>query len=154
MRFRLFLAGAVRVSVSGANLAVLAGIISGPVLAQSVVATRLIPAQRLIVPEDVTVVDVDIDGAVRELSAVEGRMLRRIVYPGGPVRLIDLAAPVSVDRNQTVTLVFMRGPLSITAEGRALGRGGIGEVIRVLNLESRRTVSGQIAAGAKVLVTQ
>ena len=118
------------------------------------VATRLIPAQRQIVAEDVTVVDADIEGAAREVAAVEGRMLRRIVYPGGPLRLTDLAAPVSVDRNQIVTLVFARGPLSITAEGRALGRGGLGDVIRVLNLESRRTVSGQIAAGATVLVHQ
>jgi flagella basal body P-ring formation protein FlgA len=60
------------------------------------------------------------------------------------VRAADLGPPALVDRNQIVALDFRAGGLSIRAEGRALARGGAGDVIRVMNLASRTTVSGRI----------
>ena len=42
--------------------------------------------------------------------------------------------------------------LRILTEGRALARGGVGDVIRVMNLSSRTTVSGRIAADGSVHV--
>jgi flagella basal body P-ring formation protein FlgA len=57
-----------------------------------------------------------------------------------------------VERNQIVPISFLSGGLAIKAEGRALARGGVGDVIRVMNLQSRTTVSGQIAPDGQVLV--
>lgn len=97
--------------------------------------------------------DADIPGAANQIAAVEGRELRATVYPGRAIQLADLVSPTAIDRNQLVTIVFSTGPLSITAEGRALGRGGLGDAIRVLNLESRKTVTGQVSAEGTVVVT-
>lgn len=126
--------------------------LSGASVAESVVATRLIPAQTVVTAEDITLVEADIPGAAKDLTMVEGRALRTTVYPGRALRLADLTSPTEIERNQSVTLVFRKGPLSITTEGRALGRGSMGETIRVLNLVSRKTVAGQITAGGTVVV--
>jgi flagella basal body P-ring formation protein FlgA len=51
-----------------------------------------------------------------------------------------------------VTLVFRRGPLRITAEGRALSAAAAGEPVRALNLSSRSTVSGTAMEDGSVVV--
>jgi flagella basal body P-ring formation protein FlgA len=115
-----------------------------PALAESVVATRVIRAQSVVVPEDLAVVDAAIPGALADPAAALGLEARVTLYPGRPVRAGDLGPPALVDRNQIVALDFRAGGLSIRAEGRALARGGAGDVIRVMNLASRTTVSGRI----------
>jgi len=45
-----------------------------------------------------------------------------------------------VERNQTIPLTFLGGGISIRTEGRSLVRGGPGDLIRVMNLESRTIV--------------
>jgi flagellar basal body P-ring formation protein FlgA len=52
-----------------------------------------------------------------------------------------------------VPLVFRRGGLEIRAEGRALGRGGEGDSIRIMNLASRSTVTGWVTDSGEVHVT-
>jgi flagellar basal body P-ring formation protein FlgA len=64
------------------------------------------------------------------------------IYAGRPIRAADIGAPALVERNQIVPLVYAAGGLQITAEGRALDRGGEGDVIRVMNLSSRVQVTG------------
>jgi flagella basal body P-ring formation protein FlgA len=51
-----------------------------------------------------------------------------------------------------VSLVYRRGPLSILAEGRALGRGGVGDSVRVINIASRATVTGLVAPDGTLTV--
>ena len=57
-----------------------------------------------------------------------------------------------IGRNDLVRLVFSQGGLRIMAEGRSLGRGAVGEVIRVMNIASRTTVSGRIQPDGSVEV--
>ena len=75
-----------------------------------------------------------------------------MIYAGRPVREADLAPPALVERNQIVTLRFRRGGLAISAEGRAMGRAAEGESVRAVNLGSRLTVSGTVAADGSVHV--
>lgn len=121
-------------------------------LAESVVATRTIRPQSVVGPEDVTVVEALIPGALDRAEAAYGLEARVAIYAGKPVRPDDLGAPAIVERNQPVGLLFQAGGLVILAEGRALGRGGVGDVIQVMNLSSRATVSGRIGADGRVLV--
>ena len=79
-----------------------------------------------------------------------GRSIR--TGPGRPVRAVDVGPPAIVDRNDLVVLVFNRQPLSISTEGRALGRGAVGERIRVMNLSSRTTVTGLIRPDGQIEV--
>ncbi len=121
-------------------------------LAESVVATRTIRPETVIGPADVTAVDAVIPGAATKVGAVVGQEARVAIYAGRPVRPEDLGAPATVDRNQLVPISYRTGALVIAAEGRALSRGGVGDVIRVMNLGSRATVSGRVGADGQIHV--
>jgi flagellar basal body P-ring formation protein FlgA len=123
-------------------------------LAESVVAARTLRAGVLIGEGDVALADrVAPPGAAARADEVVGLEARVTLYAGRPIPLSALAPPALVERNQIVTLVFQRGGLEIRAEGRALGRGGAGDTIRIMNLASRNTVTGRVAGDAEVHVT-
>lgn len=83
---------------------------------------------------------------------VIGLSARATLYAGRPIRAQDLGPPIVVERNSFVTLEFRRGGLSLRTEGRALDEGGVGDRVRVMNLESRRTVFGVVTAPGVVEV--
>ncbi|MDM7931824.1 flagellar basal body P-ring formation chaperone FlgA [Tabrizicola sp.] len=125
---------------------------ASPVMAESVIATRTIRAQTVIGPDDLTLVNAGLPGALSDTAAAIGLEARVAIYAGRPVRLADLGPPTLVQRNQVVALVYLAGGLAISTEGRALARGSEGEVIRVINLASRTTVSGRIGPNGAVFV--
>lgn len=125
---------------------------ASPVMAESVVATRTIRAQTVIGPDDLTLVNAGLPGAISDTAAAIGLEARVAIYAGRPVRLADLGPPTLVQRNQVVVLVYLAGGLAISTEGRALARGSEGDVIRVINLASRTTVSGRIGLNGAVYV--
>lgn len=123
-----------------------------PALAESLVAMRTLPARTLITAADLALVDADIPGALGAMADAVGLETRRAIYAGRPVRPEDVGPPALVDRNAIVTLRYQAGSLTIVAEGRALGRGGAGDRVRVLNLSSKTTVEGLIAPDGTILV--
>lgn len=120
--------------------------------ADSMVATHTIRAQSVLSEADFTMVAADIPGAVQDPDAALGQEARVTLYAGRPIRPDDLGAPALVDRNQVVTLIFQSGGLSIMTEGRALARGGVGDFIKVLNIASHTTITGQIMPNGVVSV--
>jgi flagella basal body P-ring formation protein FlgA len=125
-----------------------------PVLAQAdiVVPTRTIRAKEIISATDLEIKAQQVPGAVVDPEFLIGQEARVALYPGRPIHVGDVGAPALVDRNDLVVLIFDRKPLSITAEGRALGRGAAGERIRVMNLSSRTTVTGLIRPDGQIEV--
>lgn len=124
----------------------------GPASAETVVAARTIPAQTVLGPDDVGIVAGTVPGTARSRAEVVGLETRVVLYSGRPVRRADLGPPAIVDRNQEVMLVYAAGPLTIMTTGRALGRGGLGDRIKVMNLASRAVVAGLVAGDATVRV--
>lgn len=125
-----------------------------PVAAQgeSVIAARNIRPETVLTAADITVVSETIPGAADHPDLALGMEARVAIYAGRPVRVEDLGAPALVERNQIVALHFSVGALSITAEGRVLDRGGFGDVVRVMNLSSKTTVTGVVQADGGVRV--
>lgn len=121
-------------------------------MADSLVATRTIRAQSVVQMDDVTLVAAAIPGALTGTDGAVGLEARVAIYAGRPIKASDLGPPALIDRNQIVSLSYQSGGLAILAEGRALARGGVGDVIRVMNLASRSTVSGRVAADGTVQV--
>ena len=121
-------------------------------MADSMVATHTIRALTVLTAEDFTMVDADIPGALTDPAAAVGQEARVTLYAGRPILAGNLGAAALVQRNQTVALVFRSQGLSILTEGRALTRGSAGDVIKVMNLSSRTTVTGTIAADGSVSV--
>lgn len=133
-------------------IALCLAIAAGPAWAESLVAARLIRAMTVIVPEDVAMVQAPHPGAMTDPALALGQEARVTLYPGRPIRAQDLGPPAVVDRNQIVPLTFRMGALTIRAEGRALSRGAAGDLIRVLNLASRNTVTGLVRPDGSVAV--
>ena len=123
-----------------------------PAMADSLIALRTIHAQDVVALADMNAVAADIPGAISDASLVVGQEARITVYAGRPIRAADFGPPALIDRNQIVPLIYVAGGLQITTEGRALGRGGTGDVIRVMNLASRSTVSGIVTETGAVRV--
>ncbi|MCF2905961.1 flagellar basal body P-ring formation protein FlgA [Octadecabacter sp. CECT 8868] len=129
-------------------------VLAGPVISDTVVAARTLPARTLIGPEDILLRDTNVVGAIDQPELAIGRESRVALYAGRPIRLGDIGPPAVIERNQIVMLVYRRNGISISTEGRALDRAGPGDLIRVMNLSSRATVSAVIDDNGIAFVAQ
>ncbi|MBE1285506.1 MAG: flagellar basal body P-ring formation protein FlgA [Rhodobacteraceae bacterium] len=123
-----------------------------PAVADIIVPNRTIRAKEIIAGEDLVIKKVDVPGALATAEAIIGQEARVALYAGRPIWAKDVGAPAIIARNDLVDLVFAHGPLRIVTEGRSLGRGAVGENIRVMNLSSRTTVTGRIRSDGSVEV--
>lgn len=135
-----------------APAATIALCLAHPLAAESVVAARSLPAQTILAPEDVLLVEAEIPGALAALDAAVGLQTRTAVHAGRPILAATVAPPAVVTRNAMVTLVYSTDALMIEAEGRALATAREGETVRALNLASKMTVSGTVDAAGRVHV--
>lgn len=92
------------------------------------------------------------DDANTAVDALIGLEVRRAIYAGHVVRPSSLGPPTLVRRNEVVVMRFRSGALEIRAEGRALGRGGLGEIVDIMNLASRQTVRAIVKGPGRVEV--
>jgi len=120
--------------------------------AEMLVAARTIRAQALLAPADLAMAEGTMPEAFADPADVLGQEARVAIYAGRPILAGDIGPPALVERNQTVTLVYRRGALTILAEGRALGRGGAGDSLRGMNIASRTTITGRVATDGTVHV--
>lgn len=127
-------------------------LLPGPVWGEAVAPNRTVRAQTLIAAEDLVLLDRQVPGAIVDPAEAIGMEARTTLYANRPLRASDIGPPSLIDRNQIVPLSFSTRGLQILTEGRALASGGAGEVIRIMNLSSRTTVSGRILADGSVVV--
>jgi flagellar basal body P-ring formation protein FlgA len=120
--------------------------------AENVVATRTIRANSILTEQDLTMKPAHLPGAFDDPALLIGMETRVVLYAGRPVLEGDVGPPSIIDRNQIVLLIYKAAGLTITTEARALGRGGVGDRLRVLNISSRLTVEGEIRPDGSVLV--
>jgi flagella basal body P-ring formation protein FlgA len=136
------------------RLALIFCFLCGPALADTVVAARTIRPQSLVTAQDLVIKPGTLPGTVSDPAQIIGMEARVALYAGRPVRIGDVGPPAVIDRNQIVSLIFIQNGLRISAEGRALDRAGVGEIVRVMNISSRNTISGFVTADGRVMVSQ
>jgi flagella basal body P-ring formation protein FlgA len=91
--------------------------------------------------------------AVTDSSRVIGMAARAELRPGQPLRNSDLMKPELVQRNETVTLVFEVPGITLTVRGKAAEGGAEGDVISVLNEQSKRNIQGVIVGPGRVVIS-
>ncbi len=89
-------------------------------------------------------------GIVTSLSDVVGMEPRRMLRAGETLRLSDLRHPVLVTKGSTVTMVFEAPGVVLTASGRAMSEGGVGETVTVQNPASFRQISAIVIGPGQV----
>jgi len=85
-----------------------------------------------------------------KISQVAGKTARRTLVAGKPIAMNALSEPVLVERGQSVRMVFSSGSLTISSTGIALSPAGVGDVVRLRNIDSGVVVSGRVAQDGHV----
>lgn len=83
-------------------------------------------------------------------TALIGVRSKRELKPGQPIRLTQVCV---VCKGDQVTLSAENGSMQIKTMARALQDGSFGDMIRLVNTRSGRTVQGQVSAVGSVVVT-
>ena len=117
-----------------------------------VVTTRALRARSVIGPGDVTLAPRAAPGALDTLDDVIGMEASGWLQAGAALMPEQIVPAAVIERNQLVTLVFRKGMLEITTEGRALERAAAGDPVRAMNLESKAIVTGRALPGGWVEV--
>ena len=91
----------------------------------------------------------DTIATVQKLVGMEPRYQIR---PGQPIRLSDVQKPITVTRNSNVNLVLRTPFMTLSVQGRAMDDGGLGDLIKVTNLQTKQIVEGRIDNNGMVIV--
>lgn len=84
------------------------------------------------------------NGPPLRLDDVIGKESRRSLRAGNPIRTNDIKEPTLVSRNDLVSIIYEQGSLRLSAQGRALENGARGEVVSVLNAQSKQVVRAKV----------
>lgn len=89
---------------------------------------------------------------IRTKEQMIGMSPRRGLAPSTPLRLSDLKRPEIVFRGKMVHILFKSGKIRLRAIGKAIESGGRGDVIRVMNIKSHKTMEAVVTGPAQVQV--
>ena len=92
-------------------------------------------------------------GVPTKIDEVKGMQARRVLAAGQPFRADDVRHPIVITRGQTVTMEFDAPGVQLTAMGRAMSEGGVGDTVTVQNPASYRMISGIVTAPGTVRAT-
>lgn len=113
---------------------------SGSIIGKHDIETITIPEKSL--PQNIAL----------NASELIGTTPRRMLSSGEPVKINEIEAPKLVERGDAITMTFKRGALELTAKGKALENGAIGDTIRVVNTGSKKTLEAIVTASQEVSI--
>lgn len=112
-----------------------------------VTLARSVPRGAMLTAEDLTLASAGArgpDGIFTNPADVIGRRTKAAIGEGRPVLLRQLEPVWLIAKGNPVVLVATAGGLAVSAPAEALEDGGMGDVIRVLNLSSQREIKAVV----------
>jgi flagellar basal body P-ring formation protein FlgA len=94
----------------------------------------------------------EVTGEAASRDRTLGMQLRRPMRAGTPIRVADIVKPDFVQRDQNVTVIYQVPGIYLTTRGKAIESGAEGDTISVLNLQTKRTLSGVVTGRGQVTV--
>lgn len=88
--------------------------------------------------------------AVEEIT---GMALQRQTREGVMLKPSDIAAPEIISRNDSVTVVFQQGALTLTTTGKALNSASLSQPVSVLNTMTNKVLQGIATQNGTVTVS-
>ena len=148
--------GVIIVAVEPESPAERAGLLIGDVVValDGVPVSDTADVQSVLGPEDLALAEAAVPGGVAAIEDAIGLEAKVALYPGRPILASQLRAPALVERNALVRMSYAKGALRIVTDGRTLDRAAAGEPVRVMNLASKQTVTGVVAADGTIEVGQ
>jgi flagella basal body P-ring formation protein FlgA len=122
---------------------------------EAAVLTRNVERTDLLKSSDIVIErrpKLEIGGDAATRGSALGMQMRRPMRAGQALKVADLVKPDLVQRDQGVTLIFQASGLYLTTRGKAVDNGTEGDVVNVVNLQSKRTVSGVVTGRGQVTI--
>lgn len=119
------------------------------------VLTRDIDRLELLKSSDITLErkpKADVTGEPASRDRTIGMQLRRPMRAGNPIRVADIVKPDFVQRDQNVTIIYQVPGLYLTTRGKAMENGAEGDTVSVINLQTKRTLTGVVTGRGQVTV--
>lgn len=91
-------------------------------------------------------------GALDDVSELIGKEARTTVRANAPLSRRDFQRPIMIRRGEKVTVVFEMAGMKLTSRAQAMDEGAKGDVIDVMNLQSRRIVPATVLSRGQVRV--
>ncbi|MCX8500952.1 MAG: flagellar basal body P-ring formation chaperone FlgA [Alphaproteobacteria bacterium] len=90
--------------------------------------------------------------SISDSSQLVGKTVLRDLPAAQPIRGSDIGTPNLVLRNSPVTVSLQNGAISVTMQGTALEDGREGQLVRVMNPNSKRIIQGTVRGVGLVVV--
>lgn len=120
------------------------------------VLRRRIDAGEVIRPDDLDWVVRRADRLARNAlvssDSIVGKSARRPIGAGVVLKAVELRTPQVISKNSLVTIRLETEQMVLTAQGRALEAGALGEAIRVVNTKSDSIISAEVTGRGTVRV--
>ncbi|NGX94073.1 MAG: flagellar basal body P-ring formation protein FlgA [Candidatus Afipia apatlaquensis] len=123
---------------------------------EAAVLTRAVERNEILRSSDVVVerrpkTEIGNDVINRDRSV--GMQARKQMRAGQALKTADLGKPDLVSRDQGVMLIYEAPGLYLTGRGKALDSGTEGDIVNIVNLQSKRTVQGVVTGPGQVTIT-
>lgn len=92
------------------------------------------------------------DNFVTDADALIGQQAVRTLQAGKPIRARDVRSRVLVAKGSLATLTLRTKKMLLTVKVLAMGDGGMGETIRVLNTRSKKTIEGIVTGAGRISI--
>ncbi|KKB79893.1 hypothetical protein VW35_05290 [Devosia soli] len=116
-----------------------------------------LPAGTILLPEHIVMRPVPVGQAdaygYMPMDQILGMSLNRQSREGMLLRASDISPPLAVAKNDLVTIIYRRGPMTLTVKGQAVTSASRGSSLQVLNLMSKRVINATAVAPGTVEVT-
>ena len=121
------------------------------------VAMRDLKAGQIITADDVFDKRVVQENNSRMINQVKtqdliGKEVKRAIRSGQTIQSNDVRAQVMVAKGKIVTLNYSKGGIMLSAQGKALENGGLGDTVRVMNAQSKSVIQGTVTGPETVSV--
>ncbi|PPR65092.1 MAG: hypothetical protein CFH10_00005 [Alphaproteobacteria bacterium MarineAlpha4_Bin2] len=117
-------------------------------IVQIPVLVRRMRNYEVIERSDVRLINVRADridlNSLHNLEDLVGMSPLRTLTADRAIKRDDIRAPVLVNKGAMITMVFRTDRMVLTAQGRALQDGSKGDVIRILNAKTHKTIDGTV----------
>lgn len=81
-----------------------------------------------------------------------GKEVKRSIRAGQHISQNDVQTQVMVAKGKIITLNFTKGGIMLSAKGKALENGGLGDTVRVMNTQSKSVVQGTVTGPETVSI--
>jgi flagella basal body P-ring formation protein FlgA len=122
----------------------------------------VMPTRPLTKGETIASADVTLERRPREglgsdtlgdLQAAIGKVLKRPMMPGQPLRAADVQRNEVIGKGDLVNMVYEAPGIVVSMRGRATEGGGVGDVVTVQNLQSKRVLQATVTGPGRVSVS-